>query len=260
MIPSSPSRTQAERADQTRARILDAAVQDFSTNGLAGARTEQIAEAAGVNKALLYYYFSNKQALYDAALETVAQRVVASSLAAMGEEYSAGERLVHFALNHFDRIHTQRTFQSLMQQEMIRLHRGEENAVAPLVDKVFRPMMSRLREVFAEGKASGELVQVDEMQIMYAALGANVFYFLSAPVVGMVTDTDPFAPGALEFRRKAAIEYLGQTVFTDREHGAHVAARVLATTPMPKTDEPLHLGQRGAGVWTHLLKKDLTGR
>ena len=213
MMINTPSRTQAERADQTRARILDAAVQEFSSNGLAGARTEQIAEAAGVNKALLYYYFSNKQALYDAALETVAQRVVSSSLASMGTECSAGERLVQFALNHFDRIHTQRTFQSLMQQEMMRLHQGEENAVAPLVDKVFRPMMLRLREVFQEGKSSGELVQVDEMQIMYAALGANVFYFLSAPVVGIMTDTDPFASDALEFRRKAAIEYLGQTVW-----------------------------------------------
>jgi TetR/AcrR family transcriptional regulator len=260
MIAPTPSRTQAERADQTRARILDAAVQEFSSNGLAGARTEQIAEAAGVNKALLYYYFNNKQALYDAALETVAQRVVASSLASMGTECSAGERLVHFALNHFDRIHTQRTFQSLMQQEMIRLHRGEENAVAPLVDKVFRPMMTRLREVFQEGKKSGELVQVDEMQIMYSALGANVFYFLSGPIVGMLMDANPFAPGAIEFRRKAAVEYLGQTVFTDREHGARVAARVLAETPMPKTDEPLHLGPRAAGVWTNLLKKDLTGR
>ncbi|MGA3045979.1 MAG: TetR/AcrR family transcriptional regulator [Terracidiphilus sp.] len=236
MIAPTSSRTQAERADQTRARILDAAVQEFSSNGLAGARTEQIAEAAGVNKALLYYYFSSKQALYDAALETVARRVVSSSLASMGTECSAGERLVQFALNHFDRIHTQRTFQSLMQQEMMRLHQGEENAVAPLVDKVFRPMMSRLREVFQEGKSSGELVQVDEMQIMYAALGANVFYFLSAPVVAIMTDTDPFAPDALESRRKAAIEYLGQTVFVDREHGARVAARVLAATPMPKTD------------------------
>jgi TetR/AcrR family transcriptional regulator len=259
MIAPTPSRTQAERADQTRARILEAAVQEFSSNGLAGARTEQIAEAAGVNKALLYYYFSNKQALYDAALETVAQRVVSSSLASMGTECSAGEQLVQFALNHFDRIHTQRTFQSLMQQEMIRLHRGEENAVAPLVDKVFRPMMSRLREVCQEGKKSGELVQVDEMQIMYAALGANVFYFLSAPIVGMMMDANPFAPGAIEFRRKAAVEYLGQTVFRDREHGARVASRVLAATPMPKMDEPLLLAPRAAGVWANLLKKDLPG-
>ncbi|MGA2832316.1 MAG: TetR family transcriptional regulator [Terracidiphilus sp.] len=228
-----PSRTQAERADQTRTRILDAAVRQFSENGLAGARTEQIAEEAGVNKALLYYYFSSKQALYDAALEAVANNVVASSMAAIDAGYSAGERFLHFALNHFDRIHTQRAFQSLMQQEMIRLHRGEENALAPLMDKVFRPMMTRMRQVFAEGSASGELIQVDELQIMYSALGANVFYFLSAPVMGLLMGTNPLERGALEHRRKVAIEYLGQTIFARREDGARVAARVLASTPMP---------------------------
>jgi TetR/AcrR family transcriptional regulator len=241
MSTSIPVRTQTERADQTRARILDAAVRQFSENGLAGARTEQIAEEAGVNKALLYYYFQGKESLYDAALEAVAQRVVASSLAAMDTECSAGERLVHFALNHFDRIHTQRTFQSLMQQEMIRLHRGEQNALSSLVDKVFRPMMSRLREVYAEGSSSGELIQVDELQIIYAALGANVFYFLSAPVMSLLMGIKPFERSALEFRRKAAVDYLGQTIFIDREHGARVAARVLASTPMPPavaTDGP----------------------
>jgi TetR/AcrR family transcriptional regulator len=234
MPSGNPVRTQAERADQTRARILDAAVLEFSGNGIAGARTERIAEAAGVNKALLYYYFNNKRALYDAALESVASRVVSTSLAAMGTECSAGERLVRFTLSHFDRIHSQRAFQSLMQQEMIRLHRGEENAVAPLVEKVFLPMLTRMRQVYAEGRGSGELIDVDEMQIIYAALGANVFYFLSAPMMSMLVDTSPFDRTALEFRRKSAVEYLGNAIFIDRKHGARVAARVLASTPMPE--------------------------
>jgi TetR/AcrR family transcriptional regulator len=122
-----------------------------------------------------------------------------------------------------------------MQHEMIRLHRGEENALTSLVEKVFRPMMLRMLQVFAEGKSSGELVQVDEMQIMYAALGANVFYFLSAPVVGLLMESNPFERSALEHRREAAIQYLGQTIFIDRERGARVAARVLASTPMPES-------------------------
>jgi TetR/AcrR family transcriptional regulator len=233
MSAATPARTQTERADQTRARILEAAVLEFSANGMAGARTEQIAEAAGVNKALLYYYFSNKQALYDAAFESVANRVMATGMAAMGAECSAGERIVRFTLSHFDRIHSQRAFQSLLQQEMIRLHRGEENAIAARVEKVFRPGLMRMRQVYAEGRDSGELIAVDEMQVMYAALGANVFYFLSAPMMSLLLDTDPFDHDALEFRRKSAIEYLGNTIFIDREHGARVAARVLASTPMP---------------------------
>jgi TetR/AcrR family transcriptional regulator len=226
----------SDRADQTRARILEAAIGEFSENGLAGARTEQIAEAAGVNKALLYYYFQGKEALYAAAIEAVAESVLASSMAALSADQSAGERLLHFALNHFDRIHSQRAFQSLMQQEMLRLRQGEENALTPLVEKVFQPMMGRIRELLAEGMRTRELIQVDEWQMIYAALGANVFYFLSGPVMGMMLGLDPFELKALKARRKAAVEYLGQAVFCDRKHGARVAGRVLASTPMPAVD------------------------
>jgi TetR/AcrR family transcriptional regulator len=235
--PSSTARTQTERADQTRARILDAAIRAFSDNGLAGARTEQIAEAAGVNKALLYYYFNGKDALYAAALEVVADRVVSSSMAVLRSKRSAGERLVQFVLNHFDRIHSQRAFQSLMQQELMRLREGEANALAPLVEKVFRPMMGRVTELLTEGMCNKELIHVDEWQMMYATLGANVFYFLSGPVIGMLSGKDLFERKALKGRRKAAVEYLGQTVFLDRRHGARVAARVLRETPMPRSGE-----------------------
>lgn len=237
MNPRTTSRTQTERADQTRARILDAAINEFSENGLAGARTEHIAEAAGVNKALLYYYFKGKEALYAAALDVVAERVVSRSMAVMRSKRSAGERLVQFVLNHFDRIHSQRAFQSLMQQELMRLREGEANALAPLVDKVFRPMMGRVTELLAEGMRTRELIRVDEWQMMYAALGANVFYFLSAPTMGMLTGKDLFRPSALKARRKAAVEYLGQTIFIDRRRGARVAARVLRETPMPRSGD-----------------------
>jgi len=49
-----------DRSTETRTKILDAAVQEFSVNGLAGARMDQIAAVAGVNKALLYYHFDSK--------------------------------------------------------------------------------------------------------------------------------------------------------------------------------------------------------
>jgi TetR/AcrR family transcriptional regulator len=244
-MPSIPSiRTHAERSDQTRARILEAAVREFGENGLAGARTEQIAEAAGVNKALLYYYFEGKDALYAAALEMVAERAVASSLALMTSDRTAGEQVVQYALNHFDRIHSQREFQSLMQQEMMRLSRGEENALAPLIERVFKPGMFRLRDLFAEGRRTGELIEADEWQIMYSALGANVFYFLSAPMVGIMLGVDPLERSAMEQRRKAAVEFLGQAIFSDRKHGAEVAAQVLAATPMPKSYEFKRIGAK----------------
>jgi TetR/AcrR family transcriptional regulator len=230
------SRTQADRADQTRARILDAATREFSANGLAGARTERIAEAAGVNKALLYYYFRSKDALYTAALETVAARMAAINLTVLNLRCSAGERLLRTALNHFDRIYSQPVFQTLLQQEMIRLRKGETNALSPLIEMLFRPMADKMLAVAEEGIRSGELIPVEPSQLIYVTMGPNVFYFLSAPMMRLIAELDVFSPAALKFRRKAAVDLLGHAIFSDRPHGISIAAAVLADTPMP----PVH--------------------
>ena len=234
MTSLAPTRTQAERADQTRARILDAAIREFSENGLAGARTEQIAEEAGVNKALLYYYFKGKDDLYGAALERVVEGVRAESASVMETDASAGERFVQIVLGNFDRSHSHPALHSMIQQEMVRLHQGEENRIGPMADRFFRPLWQMVDRLLEDGISSGELIRVDPAQMRYAALGANLLYFLSAPLIKLAMHTDPLDPRELEARRKAAVEYLGQTIFTDRQHGARVAARVLARTPMPK--------------------------
>ncbi|MGB8261606.1 MAG: TetR/AcrR family transcriptional regulator [Terracidiphilus sp.] len=234
MSEQSPPRTQADRSSETRARILDAALVEFSANGLAGARTDRIAQAAGVNKALLYYYFESKEKLYLAALEMIATRTRDSTLAVFLREGSAGERVLRAALNHFDRMLAQKEFQTLMQQEMVRMHRGESGAMPILIQRVFAPVLTIYQSMVREGIASGELIDTDWMQIHLSSLGANVFYFMSAHVWRLILPMEPFAPEVLAARREAAIKFLGQAIFTDRRHGAELAARVLADTPMPE--------------------------
>ena len=245
MLNPAPTRTQAERADLTRARILEAAVRQFSGSGLAGARTEQIAEEAGVNKALLYYYFKSKEDLYAAALEAVFESVRADSMNVLEADASAGERIVQIVLSNFDRSYSHPSWRTLMQQEMVRLHRGEQNSLAPMADKFFRPLWQTMDKVIEEGIAAGELIAVSSDQMRYATLGANVFYFLTAPMTRLAFGADPLERGALQQRRRKAVEYLGQAVFVDREHGARVAARVLAATPMPESGgvNPLNQGR-----------------
>jgi AcrR family transcriptional regulator len=64
-----------ERAARTRARILDAAEKVFAEKGLAGARVDEIADRAAINKRMLYAHFGGKEALYKAALERVYLRL-----------------------------------------------------------------------------------------------------------------------------------------------------------------------------------------
>ena len=229
--------TQADRSAETRARILEAALSEFAAHGLAGARTEQIASAAAVNKALLYYYFESKEKLYAATLEMVSARVRDRSMAVFLRDATPGERLLRAALDHFDRILTQREFQTLMQQEMMRLHKGEEGMLPILVKRIFAPLQTMFLSMVREGIASGELIEVDWMQMVLSALGSNVFYFLSAPVWRLVIPIEPFDPEVLRARRVSLIQFLGQAIFRDRECGAKLAATVLADTPMPEFAE-----------------------
>ena len=72
-----------DRSSETRARILDAALGEFSSLGMAGARMDQIAAAAGVNKALLYYHFDSKENLYIAAVEMISAKIRDQSMAVL---------------------------------------------------------------------------------------------------------------------------------------------------------------------------------
>src|SRR5438270_164750 len=68
--------------------------------------------------------------------------------------------------------------------------------------------------------------------------GANVMYFLSAPVRRIVSGEEPLSREALAQRRKLLVEFLGQAIFQDRQHGAELAAKVFGDTPMPETTLP----------------------
>ncbi|MEU2205905.1 TetR/AcrR family transcriptional regulator [Streptomyces hygroscopicus] len=66
------------KSDATRRRLLDAATADFAAHGIAGARVDRIAAAAGVNKAQLYAYFGDKLGLFGAVFRLHADAVVDS--------------------------------------------------------------------------------------------------------------------------------------------------------------------------------------
>ena len=75
--PKTAKAPQRRNADATRAKILQAALTEFSERGLPAASTDDIAERCGVNKRMIYYYFGSKEGLYLAALESVYEKLVA---------------------------------------------------------------------------------------------------------------------------------------------------------------------------------------
>jgi AcrR family transcriptional regulator len=86
----------------TARRILAAAEQHFAAQGLAGARTEQIATAAHANKAMLYYYFGDKRHLHRAVLENLFRQLRNGVYQPQRKQASPRERLREFITAYFD--------------------------------------------------------------------------------------------------------------------------------------------------------------
>ena len=223
-----------ERSADTRTRILAAALSEFAANGFAGARTQRIAAAADVNKALLYYYFESKEKLYQVTRELCAGRIRGGLMAVYVGEGTPGERILRTALNHFDRTMGQQEAQVLFQQEILRLHKKESHSTPLIAKRMFASMVTLFRVLVRQGIASGELIPVDWMQMQLSTLGANIFYFLSEPLWRKVLPLDPPDAEVLRKRREHLVRFLGQTIFTDRQHGAKLAERVLTESPMPE--------------------------
>src|SRR5215475_12668086 len=106
---------------KTRAAILKAALEEFSHEGAAGARTDEIARRAGVNKALLYYYFKDKEGLYGAALEQVFSGLSARVMEVLARrELPPRQRLLCYVEAHFDYIARAPGYPRLVQREYMR--------------------------------------------------------------------------------------------------------------------------------------------
>lgn len=195
------------RPEESRKAILDAALAEFASQGIAGARTDAIAEAAGVNKALLYYYFEDKEGLYRATLEQVyaglfeRQRVV---LAAPG---NALEKVVKFALTHFDYVAANLSFSRLMQGEMMRAGVGKSPHIQYFSEKYSRKLFEALTATLREGIRRGEVRNIEPLHAILSILGMTVFYFVSAPVSRAI-GRDPFTPEAIQGRRAALVDHV----------------------------------------------------
>lgn len=196
------------RPQESRAAILKAALAEFASQGIAGARTDAIAEAAGVNKALLYYYFADKEGLYRAALEFVIAGLLERVQPVLSARGSALEKLVNYTVTHFDYIAEMPSYSRIVQAEMMRAGVGKSPHIQYLGEKYFRKIFEALNHTLQEGIRHGEIRELDSMNAIVSLVGLIVFYFVSTPVARAAGRHDPLSPEALRSRRAALIDHV----------------------------------------------------
>ncbi len=188
----------------SRAAILDAAGHVFAEHGLSGARTEAIATRAGVNKALLYYYFPSKDALYQAVLNEELTVFHLKACRILSQEGPAASILLEYVRTHFDFIGAHPHYSRLFQRMMLAGGRRSERLVA---DRLL-PVAQALRALLRRGIRAGEFRPFDPDHTAISLVALTVFYFSAAPVIRLVSGRDPFSPSSLRRRKTEVLRFI----------------------------------------------------
>jgi TetR/AcrR family transcriptional regulator len=199
--------------EESRAAILQAAAKEFSQHGIAGARTDAIARAARVNKALLYYYFKDKETLYGAVLDNAFSGIKEKVFAVLDSDLPPREKLLAYVGTYFDFIASNPLYPKLMQREMMRAREGHPEHIDRLVKTYFRPVYSRVGELIRKGIAEGTFRKVDPAHFVPSMLAIIIFYFSSAPVMQRVVGFNPLAPERIAERRAAVLDFISNALF-----------------------------------------------
>jgi TetR/AcrR family transcriptional regulator len=211
-IGKSGSRGEPEK---TRAAILEAALKEFAHEGVAGARTEEIARSAGVNKALLYYYFKDKDGLYAAVLDQVFTGLYSRVTAVLDRpDLAPREKLLQYAATHFDYIASSPLYPRLVQREFMRTGPNSTSLLESILEEHGQPVYDKLIGLIEQGASKGDFRKgIDPSQTVTSILGTIIFYFISIPAQRLMSTGDPFAPERIAQRRAAVLDFISAAVF-----------------------------------------------
>jgi AcrR family transcriptional regulator len=186
-------------AERTQQEILRAAMDEFAERGLGGARIDSIAERAGVNKRLIYYYFGGKDELFLAVLEQTYADIRSAERELHLDRLSppdAVRRLVAFTWEHY-LAHPE--FLTLLNSE--NLHRARHLKESKRIREMNSPLVQTLGEVLERGRRDGVFRGgVDPVHLYISIAGLAYFYLSNNHTLSTIFARDLMSPKALSER------------------------------------------------------------
>ena len=199
--------------EESRAAILLAAAHEFAEHGIAGARTDAIAREARVNKALLYYYFKDKETLYGAVLDNAFSGLKATVFRVLDSDLPPREKMLAYAGAYFDFVASNLMYPRLMQREMMRAREGQSENIDKIIKNYIRPIFVRVVELMQKGIADGEFRPVNPAHFVPSIVAMIVFYFSSAPMMQKIVGFNPLTPERIAERRAAVLDFISAALF-----------------------------------------------
>ena len=200
----------------TQARILAAAKAEFARKGLAGARVDEIADRAKINKRMIYHYFASKDQLFLAVLEAAYEDIRGKERALRLESLepvAAIEKLVSFTWGYFVK-----NPEFLRLLNSANLHRAVHLKQSKRVKAMHVPFMDMIREVLQRGEAAGLFRSgIDPVQLYISITALAYYYLTNRYTTSIIYDTDLNTPEALTRRHEVIQDTILRYVLKDPE-------------------------------------------
>ncbi len=191
--------------EQSRARILKAAREEFANKGLGGARVDQIAQSAGINKRMLYHYFGNKDALFRAVLEENYAHKRDSERALELEKDDPREAIRKWVTLTWNYYIEHPEFLNLLNSA--NLHHARHVQASTEVKKMRAPFVKMMGAILDKGVSQGVFREgVDPVQMYITIAGMSYFYLSNQHTLSAIFGRSLLSPRAKKERLQHMID------------------------------------------------------
>jgi TetR/AcrR family transcriptional regulator len=167
-----------EKRDESVRRILEAAMSVFAEEGYSGARVDEIAKRAGLNKAMIYYRIGDKLALYTEVIRSLFGEIGSAIKGNIPPDASPEDKLKMYIRGLTSTIAEHPFLPGIMMRE---LASGGGN-ISERVSDDFAGILSIPANILAEGVSKGIFINTNPMILHMMIVGFMMFYRTTEPV------------------------------------------------------------------------------
>jgi AcrR family transcriptional regulator len=196
------SKSKGELDTSTEEKIKAAARKLFTQKGYAATRTRDIATEAGINLALLNYYFRSKEKLFELVMMENMQHFMVSLTSIINDEKTTLEQKIETVVSNYIDMLTQQPDLPLFILSEIKANPERLIMKMGVKEVLFKSVLfKQLQEAISKGK----VVPIHPLQFLMNLLGLSVFPFVASPLLQKVGDLKPKDFAALMQERKKMI-------------------------------------------------------
>lgn len=162
-------------------RIIQAAAAEFLQKGSGGARMQVIADKAGINKALLHYYFRNKDKLFEAIFQTAFRQIFANVTEMIESDRPVLEKLILFIDSYIDVLSANPDLPAFIAHE---INRNPDRIYSMLFSGNFNP--GKLIRQFSEEIGQGMIRPVAPHHLIVNIISMCIFPFIGRPMLNKI--------------------------------------------------------------------------